>query len=286
MEVTISLSNLIKSNYVAFKDNDKLIIDTNQNQRIIELEKQLEKVRAEQPESVDGFVGIIQELNPDVLTELDEEEVVNQIQDSEEESHVDTVTDEILNQTREDAMKLISEAQDEAIEIRESAKQEGFQQGYQEGIVRAEKEIEQRRLKFEQEKEEFFRNAITEQEQLCAAFEPQIVDVACQLIQKLTGIIVEQYKDVMLYVINNAIREVEDSKNFVIRVSDEVYHELESKQELLYGYANSTIEMTLLADAKLQGRQCMIETDQGILDIGIETQLEELITSLKLLSQG
>lgn len=280
------MSNLIKSNYVAFKDNDKLIIDTNQNQRIIELEKQLEKVRAEQPESVDGFVGIIQELNPDVLTELDEEEVVNQIQDSEEESHVDTVTDEILNQTREDAMKLISEAQDEAIEIRESAKQEGFQQGYQEGIVRAEKEIEQRRLKFEQEKEEFFRNAITEQEQLCAAFEPQIVDVACQLIQKLTGIIVEQYKDVMLYVINNAIREVEDSKNFVIRVSDEVYHELESKQELLYGYANSTIEMTLLADAKLQGRQCMIETDQGILDIGIETQLEELITSLKLLSQG
>lgn len=280
------MSNLIKSNYVAFKDNDKLIIDTNQNQRIIELEKQLEKVRAKQPESVDGFVGIIQELNPDVLTELDEEEVVNQIQDSEEESHVDTVTDEILNQTREDAMKLISEAQDEAIEIRESAKQEGFQQGYQEGIVRAEKEIEQRRLKFEQEKEEFFRNAITEQEQLCAAFEPQIVDVACQLIQKLTGIVVEQYKDVMLYVINNAIREVEDSKNFVIRVSDEVYHELESKQELLYGYANSTIEMTLLADAKLQGRQCMIETDQGILDIGIETQLEELITSLKLLSQG
>ena len=280
------MSNLIKSNYVAFKNNDKLIIDTNQNQRIIELEKQLEKVRAEQPDSEDGFVGIIQELKPDVLTELDEEEVANQIQESEEEPHVDAAADEILCQTREDAMKLISEAQDEAIEIREAAKQEGFQQGYREGMARAENEIEQSKLKLEQEKEEFFRNAIIEQEQLCATFEPQIVDVACQLIQKLTGIVVEQYKDVMLYVINNAIREVEDSKNFVIRVSDEVYHELEPKQELLYGYANSSVEMTLLADAKLQGRQCMIETDQGILDIGIETQLEELITSLKLLSQG
>ena len=53
--------------------------------------------------------------------------------------------------------------------------------------------------------------------------EEQIVDVACKLIQKLTGILVDDYKPVMIYMINQVLNEDEDSRKFVIRVSEENY---------------------------------------------------------------
>ena len=44
------------------------------------------------------------------------------------------------------------------------------------------------------------------------------------------------------------------------------------------------MHVEIMADAALQERQCMIETDSGVFDCGIDIQLENMIKSLKSLS--
>jgi flagellar biosynthesis/type III secretory pathway protein FliH len=43
--------------------------------------------------------------------------------------------------------------------------------------------------------------------------------------------------------------------------------------------------MEMYGDAKLDGRQCIIETDNGIIDLSMDVQVKNLITAMKLLSE-
>ena len=57
----------------------------------------------------------------------------------------------------------------------------------------------------------------------------------------------------------------------------------EHKNEIIE-QVGAAVHVEIMADAALQERQCMIETDSGVFDCGIDIQLENMIKSLKSLS--
>ena len=79
------------------------------------------------------------------------------------------------------------------------------------------------------------------------------------------------------------MQDLDNSKHFVIKVSSNDYEELLERKDEIYGALNPAIEMEIFEDAKLTAMQCLIETDNGIVDVSLDVQLDNLITALKLM---
>ena len=87
----------------------------------------------------------------------------------------------------------------------------------------------------------------------------------------------------MLYMVNEAIKNLDDSRHFVIRVSEADYPYLEQQKAQLYGSANPNVDLELFSDAKLSERQCLIETENGVVNVSLDEQLRNLQKALQLM---
>ncbi len=190
---------------------------------------------------------------------------------------------------RDDAIlksaQIVSDARSEADSIMEKAREEGYKKGYEEGSMEAMRKADQylENLHKEQETQLAQNNAILEKD--IEDTRTKLVDFACDVIEKFTGILVNDYKPVMLHMINNALNQAEMSKKFVIKVAKENYSYISDNYDRLAGAGNANISMEIYGDPKLDKSQCIIETDNGIIDLSMEVQVKNLITAIKLLGE-
>ncbi len=59
---------------------------------------------------------------------------------------------------------------------------------------------------------------------------------------------------------------------------------LEGQKDAISAQVGASITVEIVADASLQEHQCMIETDSGVFECGVDVQLENLLGTLKSLS--
>lgn len=258
------MSNLFKSGFHNLTANEPYIIDM--NLREIKENPTVKIVRPINEQIMDDLVDHGE--NPKVI-----------LNDALEKATI------LVDDAKERADKLISDAQIEASAIRERAHEEGYNTGLSEGLEAAKQQVDDQLQAMRQQ------NTIAaqkkEQELLdeLAYAEKDMVDVACGLIEKLTGILVDTYKPVMLHMINNALNNTDSSKKFVIRVASEIYPYILDNRERIISAANPGVSIEIFGDAKLSSGQCMIESENGIVDLSMDVQVKNLITAIKLLSE-
>ena len=280
------MSNLFKSGFpgVHTVNTEPFIIDM--NSRVVEPPKNKiirplpEKEQTSETGETDGFKSdgfsegiahMAEEVAPDENRQLldDALDKAKMVQDD----------------ARERARKIIEDAKTEAETIRENARIEGYEKGLEDGNMEAMRRADEYLEQINTEQEKKLSLARQEMEAVIADSEAKILDVACDLIHKLTGILVYDYKPVMLYMINQVLNEDEASRKFVIRVSEKQYTYIADNQDRLSGAANPGISIEIFSDSKLSEGQCQIESDNGIIDLSMDVQVRNLITAIKLLSE-
>ncbi len=292
------LSNLIKSRFVAFSQDNKLVIDANQNKIIKAINSGVEEFTP-QGESLEEAVAEAMirdaeldgvDFDGDILT-VDTEQLSNP---DDENGDLSKITAKVLNSAKQEAEDIVNRAHDEAeqtraeayenaIQIKENANQEGYEAGYREGMEKAQAEISLQKEELDQLKQslldenEEFRNSLVKET------EHKMVDILCGLVQSVTGVVVEDQRDVLLFMINKAMQNQDDSKHYIIKLSKEDYSQINDKKMDIYGAFNPNIDIELFEDAKLEKSQCIIEMDHGILDLSLDVQMDNLITALKLM---
>ena len=91
-------------------------------------------------------------------------------------------------------------------------------------------------------------------------------------------------KELIHYLITDAMRNIEGGKSFLIHVSKEDYEYVnEHREELMTGLPQSST-LEVIEDMTLAQSQCYIEADSGIFDCGLGTELKLLKKELTLLS--
>lgn len=261
-----SLSNLIKSNYI-YVNHEKTIInafDTNVGR-----------------EGQGIHSNVIEDSSAECEKELVPLEVVNV-----EKLLVDqqAMMEEKLQMMRAEAeaeaARLVEEAEKQAKQIREEAisegRMEGFQRGYEDGLV----EIEQMRRNLEEDK----RLQQQEYEATVRELEPQFAKILIQLLEQVTGILAEEQEGVLLHLIQRAIHNSQKSLSYLIRVSEEEFDYVQSQFDMLRGNLSDKVEMEVTQDSSLTKNQCLIETQNQIIDCSLEIQVHNLINSIKLLN--
>ena len=287
------MSNLIKSGFVAFSQDNTLVIDANENKIIKGIDEAIEETAASLEEALAETMihdaGLDGDEKESLLTvdPADIQMASGNIPDIADEiiKSAKTEADEIIAKAHEEVEKLRAAAYEDAQRLKAEAKEEGYQEGYQEGLETASTECERKKAELEDRIRQSKIILEEKEAELVQMTEHKMVDLLCQLIPTITGVVIENQKDVLLYMINAAMQDLDNSKHFVIKVSCDDYEGIAERKEEIYGALNPNIDIEIFEDAKLLPMQCLIETDNGIVDISLDVQLDNLKKALKLMVQ-
>ncbi len=250
VEVTRSLSKIVKSSFVSFTEQKKEIkVILNNDPKILQ-----SSVKA-----VDREIEEILEDNQENL-----EEIKHQVKQEAYEKGFE------LGQ---------QEGYDEGYE-------KGYALGYAEGKKQSQEEcmhkLEQERSVLHQEAEHLQEQMEKELAERTERLEPKMLHIIDALVQKLVGI-QSVSQGTILHLIRSGMNELDLHGDLVIKVSavdiDEV---LEHKAKLTEGLSEK-IDVEILLDQQLEKNECVIETNMGSIDCSLGTQMESLLQELRLI---
>lgn len=294
-EVTKSLSkgSVLKSGWMYINPTEARVIDTN---AMVESKlKELSFKLAAETEGDAGFTeGFVQGIKAEQVTELIGEGLEPI---SEEAENAIPESELLLQQAQEEIENMKAQALAEIEEARVQVIEEAKKIGYQEGFALGEKEgYEKGHVdglnSVAEEREEALREVSIQLAQMEEAYQNKIAELEPQFIETLTGIYehifhvsLKNSRDLIVYLIENTMRNLEGSNGFLIHVSREDYPFVSmQKKELVKGTGISVDDIDIIEDATLARSECMIETGNGVFDCGLGTQLEALNEELRLLS--
>ena len=295
------MSNLYKTSYMNM-GSDKRVIDMNElvKKRIDALGYKMQ--RPENSGFVEGInadsVGV-EELVEGVTLESDlfpEGEAGGDFTEGlsgnviKGDSHADTQAlldaahmeaEKIIDTAKASAAKIESDASAKANSIMEEARNQGYESGYSEGMSKAAQEMQDMREALDKEKqelEELYQKRLND-------MEPELVETITDVYEHILKTDLKIHKTIAGHLVANALRNIEGARSFFIHISKDNFDSVHSRKGVLeeaVKVPGSIIE--IMEDISLPPDSCMIETDGGIFDCSLGTELSELSTKLRMLS--
>ncbi len=285
------MSNVIKSVYFSVDPGQTKVIDSDSHVErfipdIYAQEQKAEEAFAFQPLSIPAgeeqgefFQDGLSVIHMDDVLEEERQKISKEIsQDLLQETERQTA--QILENARAEAEQIVARAKDEAEEIRSQAEAEGLEAGKQQGLTEAEMQLQEMRAECQAEYEEKARELAEQERQM----EPFFADLTADLVEKITGIVCQDKKDIILHLIERAVHNLEKPKQITLRVSKADMATVSMHKAQLKDAALSVEEFDVVEDASLKASQCIIETENKIIDCSMDVQLQNLRDQIRMLA--
>lgn len=271
-------SNLVKQFFMTLPaDREKLVIDNNELVR-----RRLEALgrAAENPEG--GFVSGL--AVADVI-EVSEDTAGNVIKAQDEAKEfleqAKAEAEQTRAQAKAEAEHILEEARAQAQAERQQVLEQAKQQGYMEGMTKA----QAHEGAMEQEYLEKSRALEEEYQQQIDALEPAMVEAITGIYEHVFHVELSSYREILASLISDVLHKLDGSKSFIIHVSKEDYAYVNmQKKQILAGAVSEGTTVDVVEDGAVGRNECMIETENGIFDCGLGSQLSELKKRLMLLA--
>lgn len=167
---------------------------------------------------------------------------------------------------------IVSNAYDQAKGIMEQAKSEGYQDGYNRGVDDSQeiaKQIVDEALQIKDEWMQMRHNLLVEAEK-------EMVNLVVEATEKILDYKVETDQTLIESLIKQGIGRVTKSHLVSIRVSNEDYNHALSIRPMIIASSDKIEDIEIKRDPTLPNGSCIIDTDSGSIDSGIQTQLEQI----------
>ena len=168
------------------------------------------------------------------------------------------------------------EANQEAKRLAEEASTQGFQAGFDQGILQVEAEFRQKR----QEMHDLVQIAYEEKTKIIQQSEPFLLSLSVNIAEKVIKEELKQHHDQLLNVVKQALKHIEETEDVVMQVSPEDFPIILPFLEELQTYVRADSELKLIPVANLEKGGCMIHTANGSYDVTVDSQLQEIKKNL------
>jgi flagellar assembly protein FliH len=256
---------VIKSYTIRYEEASKMTIDTH-----LRIDKELEERRNK------AQITALPPINGDFVEGL-RAVVIDQAPTVEENL---VKASAILEDAKKDAGQILDSARKEAEAIKNEAYSEGSKKGYSDGLLQSQKELN----KLKTEYDEKARHLKNEYDKMAASLEPQMVDVIATLLEKLTGIVIEDKDEVILYLVDKTLKNMDKCNEYTLKVSKEDFEYISMRKNLLLGAIGREVPLYIVEDINLKKNQCLIETELKVINCSLDVQLNNLIMDLKLIA--
>ncbi len=269
---------LVKQMFMVVQSEEKRVIDANELLK----QRQDELARWQREADEAGFVSGLaaEELE---LGEDDGESNIIKSRESAEQilGNAQAEAQAALEAAGAEAERIIEEARAQALAEKNQILTEAQQQGYSEGYAKAQAEGDAIRREYQEKEEQlelFYQQQIEE-------LEPQMVDTISAIYEHIFHVELSSYRDLLGHLISDTLRKLEGGHDFMVHVSKEDYPYVSmQKKQILAGAVAANCNVEVVEDLTLAKNECLIETDSGIYDCGLGTQLEEVKKKLMLLA--
>lgn len=269
---------LVKQMFMVVQSEEKRVIDANELLK----QRQDELARWQREADEAGFVSGLaaEELE---LGEDDGESNIIKSRESAEQilGNAQAEAQAALEAAGAEAERIIEEARAQALAEKNQILTEAQQQGYSEGYAKAQAEGDAIRREYQEKEEQlelFYQQQIEE-------LEPQMVDTISAIYEHIFHVELSSYRDLLRHLISDTLRKLEGGHDFMVHVSKEDYPYVSmQKKQILAGAVAANCNVEVVEDLTLAKNECLIETDSGIYDCGLGTQLEEVKKKLMLLA--
>ncbi len=253
------MSKLFKSARVTLDDN-VFILSSKEDQSVGNTGNKAEGETFDQENvanPIETANGLIQEAK-------DEAESI--LLEADQEAHSKVVS------ANESAEKIIANAYEQAKGIMESARQKGFQSGYDDGINESKEKADQIIGEALYIREEWIRT----KESLEKEAEQEMVEIILDITEKVLNKHLQEDKDYLEELIKKAIHRVNKSEQLTLRVSKEDYNQALSLKPMILAMSDRIDDIEIREDLGLENGACIIDTDSGSIDSSIWTQFEQI----------
>lgn len=285
--------NLYKAGWVRVDGEEKCVIDS--NDLVAERIEEWESIRRANAATMPAFDEEGEGGEPEFVSGIGGEVLDALFADGEDSGSVIKAGEAPAPDTAEaeaEALRILAEAQFKANEmlndarresdiLRANAVEEGTKQGYDEGYARGMAEADGLKRDYTERK----RQLEAEFNDLMEDLEPRFVETITDIYSYIFGVDLMDNRDILVHLVDSTLRKVESSRTFIVHVSAEDYAYVNmQKQTLVEGAVAGRGLIEIVEDIALGKGDCLIETDGGIFDCGVGTQLEELTKKLRVLS--
>lgn len=272
-----SLPNLVKQRFVVADESHTRVINSN-----IKLEEICKNIQKNQNEGAvfPEFSEGIPAPKVGVLSDIDElaDEVENQI--SEETPDFEEMREQILEDARLQAENIVNEARQAA----ETIKDEAFKEGLAQGEAKADERLQQSELEMKYEYAQKEQELMEAYAQKMEQMEPELVNAFLDIMKQVLFIDKLDYAGIISELMTRTILGLDNPKKVTVYVSPDNFSEMKDMEERLADELGNGAQVEVLRDEKLSVQQCKIETERGIYDCGLDTQLNNLFSRLRALS--
>lgn len=266
------MSNIYKWQFTQ-SESDKRLIDNNQLLREKLAPKRTKTFRAtsldgEKPDG-DFHEGLgAEELEVDPEMQLDYVE------------HAKEEAERIIAKAATEAEQILVKAKEEGENLKERVQQEAREQGYAQGQQQADAEAEdvRRQLASQREQQE------QEYQRRLDSMERDLVQVIGEVFEKVLHIELEDRQDVLIHLVQKAVQQVKDSREYRVCVSEQDFPYVSDHKEELVQKLGGEVAVDIVSDESYEKGQCTIDTDSGIFDCSIDVELKNLTRELRELS--
>jgi type III secretion protein L len=164
---------------------------------------------------------------------------------------------EILQKAQTEAEEIVRKAHED----KEREKQDGYQAGYQEGLAQVTELLAKARVEYEQT----LKNASKE-----------MLSLAFKIAEKIVGKQLEMDKTIIMDIVSQALQTVRQSRQITLRVNPEDAKVLKANKDAFLEKLGHGREIDVLEDKKVERGGCIIESEIGIVEAQLQTQLDRL----------
>jgi flagellar assembly protein FliH len=189
-----------------------------------------------------------------------------------------------LEAVRAEAEAIRLKAIQDAERIREQARREGYQRGYDDGYhdgareaqQRADAELQQTLETLRAHLQQVIQGVHTQQEAYLKHAEAQMLDLALEVARKVVREELKLQPAHVLAIVRDTLRRVQGFGRLRIRVNPLDVDLLRQNRPSLLQVVDGVEGIEIVEDRRVDQGGCVIETEQGVYDARIRTQLGEI----------
>jgi type III secretion protein L len=167
----------------------------------------------------------------------------------------------IIEAARREADRLVREAESR----RDGVWEEARRAGYEEGLTRWNESVVQ---------------AVGAHDRLLKDSEQALVRLAVRIAEKIIGGHLQSAPDAVVEIVREALKSIRSEKNLVIQVNPEHVETLRQSIHRLHDLLGSGCQVKVVANAAISPGGCIVESELGVIDAQLETQLKCLEEAL------
>ncbi|MEK4435260.1 MULTISPECIES: FliH/SctL family protein [Paenibacillus] len=182
----------------------------------------------------------------------------------------------MLKEAREQIDSWWQEQRQQDEHLIEAMRSQGFQQGFDEGKVQAELDLQVQIEQMMKEAQEVLQEAYVAKDQIIQEAEPFLVELACGIAEKVIDKQLTVEPEHTLELIRQNLSRKREQGMIALCVAPEQFAFVQAAREELSLSIDSQAELQILPDATVKDKGCVIRSSFGSVDARIDTQLSEI----------